>query len=134
MITKIDKVRRLLDREYGTPREIAEKVGCHASQVYHEIARRREEDEAHGMVPRLDPPSPAIPPKTHDRPALLMDLQLGVTAGQVEVKLRGGRGEMIGTLVLESIGVSYRRPNQKAPADRSITWATLDKIMQLGIA
>ncbi len=63
---------------------------------------------------------------------LSLSLQLPRIAGLSEIKVRNGGGALLGTLILNAEGLSYRRPNQKLPVDRVIRWETLDKLMQVG--
>jgi hypothetical protein len=138
MKTKIEKVRALLDQSWGTPREIAEKVGCNVSQVHHETQRRRKNWEKSRLVPaRTDPPrddddKSYNPVKGSDYSLIELSIRLPIN-GNAIIQVRNGSTTLLGTLILESDGIRYKRPNQKLAADRKLTWSVLDKLMQLGI-
>ncbi len=71
---------------------------------------------------------------THKQPAVGLSIEVRLSdCGPCEIKLRNGGNTLLGTVVLTSDGLGYRRPNQKVPADRKLSWATLDKLMQIGI-
>jgi hypothetical protein len=131
MTTKIERIRRLLDKNRDAM-EIVTEIGCLPSQVYHEIKRRKDNDEAREMVPRVAPPTP---PKKDGPPLTILSIEVRLPTDKcAEIKLRNGGDNLLGTLVLGSDGIRYRRPNQKSAADRKLSWATLEKLMQLGIA
>lgn len=93
-------------------------------------ARREKEAKAQEKV-RLEPkpekprkPSPTI---------VSLSLQLGSLSGESEIKLRDSKGTLLGTLLFDEGGIQYKRPNQKAPATRKLSWSTLDKLMAIGL-
>ena len=128
--SKSQRIRDLL--AVGTdlkPDDIAEKFGCTATMVYDEI--RKHNGTAKPRAGRNDQPTLGNGPA----PSLQIALRLGdLGQGGAEIKIRNDNDNMLGTLVITSGGLSYRRPNQKAAADRKLTWAILDKLMQIGIA
>lgn len=113
-------IREMLDNGVK-PAEVAKKLGISEATVYR--AKRMTEK-------RYDPPAK---PRKPSPVALSLSITLPALAGEAEVKLRNGGGELLGTILLAADGISYRRPKQKTPADRKISWATLDKLMALGI-
>jgi hypothetical protein len=115
------KIREFYENNPGAdPKGVAEKFGADPSIAY----RVRAEQSDGVRVPKIRKPNPIT---------LAMSVQLADMKGVVEIQLRNGTGELLGTLRLESSGLQYRRPNQKKPSDRSLTWDTLDKLMQLGL-
>ena len=74
-------------------------------------------------------PSPAKGPE----PIVSLAVRLPSDGTPIVVQIRNGSSALMGTVSLESAGIRYRRPNAKTPADRLLSWDTLDKLMQIGL-
>lgn len=99
----------------------AEAFGVSESTVYRVI--RQFADSAKIK------PSPAKGPE----PIVSLAVRLPSDGTPIVVQIRNGSSALMGTVSLESAGIRYRRPNAKTPADRILSWDTLDKLMQIGL-
>jgi hypothetical protein len=105
----------------GNVQEAADSLGVCFSTVYRALRPSKKTAKIEAVEPR-------------EKPMVSLSLSLPSLPGSsAEVQVRNGGGELLGTLRIESDGIRYRRPNQKSPADRRISWDALDKIMQLGL-
>lgn len=116
-----DRIRNALVEDPGVSAQVlAGRFGCSWQKV--------------SALKRYLRVGPTQTPKVKQHEAFLsMMIQLPHTGDHIEVKLRNGGGELVGTIELSSDGISYKRPNQKLQSDRKLTWVVLDKLMQVGL-
>jgi len=107
-------------KEGRSAKEISGNLGCSTSVVYRAI-RQSKGGEKQRKKPK------------QSTAALSISIRLPEIGGAAEIKVRNGGNELVGTLLIESEGICYRRPNQKSAAERGLSWDSLDKLMQLGI-
>ena len=65
------------------------------------------------------------------RPRLSLAVSLSNEQDVCEIKLRSS-GRLLGTLLIQSTGVVYRRPSQKKSMGL-VSWRALDSLMRLGL-
>jgi len=66
----------------------------------------------------------------------VIDLSIAVAlppGHKVVLQVRDDWTNLLGTLIITSEGISYKRPNQKMAEERLLKWATLDKLMAIGL-
>lgn len=66
--------------------------------------------------------------------SVTMTLQLSTCCRVFVIQVKDHKGEMQGTLVLDAEGIRYKRPNQKKPAERRISWQNLGRLMDISLA
>ena len=109
---------------------LAEKYGVSTSLVYG--IRRRITEPVDQSKPVVKP-SNKPPKESQEPPIVAMSLRLPTSGASIAtVQVRDNSDQLLGTLVLSANGIGYRRPNQKTVHDRTLSWAILDKLMQLG--
>ncbi len=64
-------------------------------------------------------------------PIMSLTAQAPTDDGYFEIKVKNSRGNLVGTLQINSTGIRYRWPNQKLQTNRSLSWNTLGQLMQL---
>ena len=137
-VPRIKEIRKLLDAHpKWTPLEVAHAAECHPTIVYREIKRRRAQEYPLFNTKNQEIPAAKVlqaePPKAEKVHNLLeLSIRLPIN-GNAVIQVRNGSTTLLGTLILESDGIRYKRPNQKIAADRKLSWNTLEKLMQLGI-
>jgi hypothetical protein len=115
------EIVRVID-DYGwSVKKAASELSISESRVYRALRRIRQSPE--GVIAEPTPKFPSV----------LMTMLLGLTDRPTEIKLRNSTGENLGTIWLSDEGVRYKRPNQKGDCPRVISYALMDKLMQLGL-
>lgn len=137
--SKVAHIRQLLTDHPDMPvKQLAKKAKSDPSAVYRVRMQMRglEATTRKSVRKTLDAVAASESATSNGngkkRPKMCIELHL--PEGPANILIRDQEGVLIGTLVLEKDGLSYRRPNQKPTVngDRKIGWPFLDKIMDLG--
>lgn len=89
------------------------------------VAPKKEIEESFEMVPPRQMQTVA-----QNEP---MRLEAQVPKDGLILKIRDNQGTMMGTLIIDKEGVSFRRPNQKnTENERKLKWTILEKLMEVG--
>lgn len=105
----------LFDKNSWHPDTIADKMGVSKSTVYRVLKAARD-----------IPQEAAI--DCHPIQSVSYRLPEG---SSVEVKISGGNG-VVATLVIDAIGLVFKRPKQKI-ASQHLSWELLDRLSMLGL-